>query len=440
LLDKTCFYAEQGGQIYDEGFIVKESSEDDEFKVKNVQVRGGYVLHIGTSEGNFSLGDTVRLNIDESRRCAVMKNHTGTHVLNFALREVLNEKETDQKGSLVAPDRLRFDFSAKGAMTAAEVKAAEEIANNVVKRNEEIYAKETPLAMAKAINGLRAVFDEVYPDPVRVVSVGVSVEDLQADPTGPGGNVTSVEFCGGTHLRRAGHIGDFVIVTEEAISKGVRRIIAFTGSEAQKALHRQEVLEKNVNELKTMVEENPKTQAFTERELNKQIITLDGEITQSSISYWKRDSLRADLKGLKKKMDELDKARKAAVVNEVIEESKKMIEANPNQGYIVHEFIAGSNAKALDAAMKQYKALSPKTSAMFFSVDKEAGKILCMSCVPKDTVAKGLGAKAWVDQVVPLIAGKGGGKDLSAQATGTKTEALSEALKIATEFAQMKLS
>ncbi|XP_005102630.1 alanine--tRNA ligase, cytoplasmic [Aplysia californica] len=438
MLDRTCFYAEQGGQIYDEGFIVKADSEDDEFRVKNVQVRGGYVLHIGTAEGNFKIGDSVKLGIDEPRRCSVMKNHTATHILNFALRDVL--KETDQKGSLVAPDRLRFDFSAKSAMSVKEVKAAEEIVNNMVSRNELVYARETPLATAKAIQGLRAVFDEVYPDPVRVVSIGVSVEDLEADPTGPAGSVTTVEFCGGTHLQRAGHIGEFVIVTEEAISKGVRRIIAVTGVEAHKAVHRQEVLSRNVQELKTKVEDNPKTNAFTDRELNKQIISLDDEIAQSSISYWMRDSLRGELKGLKKKMDDIDKARKAAVVSGVTEESKKMIEANPNQKFIVHEFKAGSNAKALDAAMKQYKSLSPQTSAMFFSVDQDAGKILCMSCVPKETVSTGLNAKAWVDSVVPLIAGKGGGKELSAQATGTNTGALSDALKTALEFAQLKLS
>jgi len=438
MLDCTSFYAEQGGQTFDEGFIVKADSEDDEFKVKNVQVRGGYVLHIGTAEGNFKIGDTVKLSIDESRRCAVMKNHTATHVLNFALRDVL--KETDQKGSLVAPDRLRFDFSAKGALNAKEIKAAEEICNNMVGRNEEVYAKETSLATAKAIAGLRAVFDEVYPDPVRVVSIGISVEDLEADPTGPAGNVTTVEFCGGTHLRRAGHIGNLVIVTEEAISKGVRRIIAVTGAEAQKALNKQENLEKSVSQLKTRVEENPKTQALTEKELNRQIIDLDDEIAQSSIAYWKRDSLRGELKVQKKKMDDLDKARKVAVISEVTEESKKLIEANPNQKFIVHEFKAGANSKALDAAMKQYKALSPQTSAMFFSVDQDASKILCMSCVPKDIAKAGLNAKAWVDQVVPLIAGKGGGKDLSAQATGTKTDGLTEALKVAAEFASLKLS
>uniref|UniRef100_A0A0B7ARJ2 Alanine--tRNA ligase n=1 Tax=Arion vulgaris TaxID=1028688 RepID=A0A0B7ARJ2_9EUPU len=381
LLDRTSFYAEQGGQIYDEGFIVRDGAEDDEFRVKNVQVRGGYVLHIGIVEGTFKVGDTVKLSIDEPRRCAIMKNHTATHILNFALRDVL--KETDQKGSLVAPDRLRFDFSAKNAMSVKEVKAAEEIVQNIVNKNELVYAKETSLSVAKTIQGLRAVFDEVYPDPVRVVSVGIPVEDLEANPNGPGGSITTVEFCGGTHLKRSGHIGNFVLVSEESISKGVRRIIGVTGSEANKAVHKQDLLEKHVEELRHVVESSINTKQFSDRELNKKIIALDDEIAQSSIAYWKRDYLRGELKVFKKKIDDVDKARKAAVVNEVTEESKKMIEANPDQKFIVHEFKAGSNAKALDAAMKQYKALSPKTSAMFFSVDEDAGKILCMSCVPK---------------------------------------------------------
>ncbi|CAL1544361.1 unnamed protein product [Lymnaea stagnalis] len=437
LLDRTNFYAEQGGQIYDEGFIVKEGGED-EFRVRNVQVRGGYVLHIGIVEGVFKVGDTVRLLIDEPRRCAIMKNHTATHILNFALRDVL--KETDQKGSLVAPDKLRFDFSAKAAMSVQEVKAAEEIVVNMVAKNEQVYAKETPLATAKTIQGLRAVFDEVYPDPVRVVSVGISVDDLESDPNGPGGSVTTVEFCGGTHLKRSGHIGEFVIVTEEAISKGVRRIIALTGSEAHKAVHKQGLFEISVKELTSKIDNNAKSQQFSDRELNKEIITLDEEIAQSSISYWKRDSLRGELKVLKKKMDDIDKARKAAVVNEVVEQSKKLIEENPDQKFIVHEFKAGSNAKALDAAMKQYKTSSPQTAAMFFSVDQDAGKILCMSCVPKETFPTGLNAKIWVDTVVPIINGKGGGKDLAAQATGTNTKGLQEALTVATNFAKLKLS
>lgn len=438
LLDRTYFYAEQGGQIYDEGFLVKEDEEDVEFSVKNVQVRGGYVLHIGVIEGTLKVGDVVKQSIDESRRVSVMKNHTGTHVLNFALREVL--KEADQRGSLVAPDRLRFDFSAKGAMTVKEVKKAEDIVNEVIAKNQQVYAKVSPLADAKAIQGLRAIFDETYPDPVRVVSVGIPVEDLIADPMGPGGSVTSIEFCGGTHLLRGGHIGKMAIVSEEAISKGVRRIIAVTGSEAMKAGHRVDVLNKQVQDLKKKIETNAKTQAYTEKQLTRMIVELNDEVSQSVISYAEKDRLRTELKGLKKEMDNLDKARKAAMVNEVTEQAKQMISENPNQKYIVHEFKAGSNAKALDAAMKQYKASSPETAAMFFTVDNDNNKILCMSCVPKALASQGFGADKWVQKVAPIISGKGGGKGEAAQATGSNTKALNQALEVAEEFAKMNIS
>ena len=238
LLDRTCFYAEQGGQIYDEGFIVQG---ENELKVKNVQVRGGYVLHMGTVEGSLKVGDTVELAIDEERRKNVMNNHSGTHILNFALRTVLST-DADQRGSLVAPDRLRFDFTTKAAMTVEQVRQAEVIVNAFIEKNEPVYAKEASLAVAKTIQGLRAVFDETYPDPVRVVSVGVPVETLEADPNSPLGGQTSVEFCGGTHLRRAGHMEYMVLASEEAIAKGIRRIVGLTGPEARKALAKEKLL------------------------------------------------------------------------------------------------------------------------------------------------------------------------------------------------------
>ncbi|CAH1779871.1 unnamed protein product [Owenia fusiformis] len=437
LLDCTCFYAEQGGQIYDEGFMVKENDEEVEFSVKNVQVRGGYVLHIGNIEGNLKVGDTMKLNVDLDRRRPIMNNHTGTHVLNFALRNVLGE--ADQRGSLVAPDRLRFDFTAKGALSAAQVKQAEEIANELIKRNEEVYAKDTPLPVAKSIQGLRAVFDEVYPDPVRVVSIGLPIEDLVADPNSPAGIKTSIEFCGGTHLKRAGHIGDFVIVTEEAIAKGIRRIVAVTGNDAAKAIKKADILDQQCENLKAKIEEDSKSAGFSPKMFTKDIVDLTEEISQAGIAYWRRDDLRNKLKMLKKKLDDVDKARKAAVMTEVVEEAKKMIETSPNQRIVIHEFKALSNAKALDGAMKQYKSLSPETSAIFFSVDEDAGKILCMSCVPKEAVNKGLKANEWVNQVSKLMNGKGGGKDVSAQATGTNTSCLNDAIKIVTDFAKLKL-
>lgn len=289
LLDKTCFYAEQGGQIYDEGFMVKVDDESVEFKVTNVQVRGGYVLHTGHLEGKIRVGDELNLQIDEVRRKNVMNNHTGTHILNFALRKAL-ESEADQRGSLVAPDKMRFDFTCNKALTADQIKAVEKVASDMIAKNEPVYAKEAELAIAKAIQGLRAVFDETYPDPVRVVSIGIPVEQMEANPTGPAGSVTSVEFCGGTHLKRAGNIGNFIVASEEAIAKGVRRIIALTGPEANKAIQKASLLQKQIGELKKKIED-PKSN-LTQKEMVRLITELTDDISAATISSWRKDEVQ----------------------------------------------------------------------------------------------------------------------------------------------------
>ncbi|XP_067937856.1 alanine--tRNA ligase, cytoplasmic-like [Watersipora subatra] len=438
LLDSTCFYAEQGGQSYDEGFITKEDTEGTEFCVKNVQVRGGYVLHVGAIEGSLHVGDKVTCQVDQVRRRPIMSNHTGTHVLNFALRKVLGE--ADQKGSLVAPDRLRFDFSSKGAMTSDQVHSAEDICNDMVQQAHTVYPQNTPLVEAKAIQGLRAVFDETYPDPVRVLSLGVKVGDLLADPTGPAGATTSVEFCGGTHVQNSSHIGTVVIVSEEAIAKGTRRIIAFTGHMAEKAGHKAKLLTQQVDLLTTDVNSQLTSKSYSQKQITQQIQALTEEVGSAQISQWIRDNLRNSLQSLKKKMDDIERSRKAAIVTKVGEEAKELVRSRPDAPYLVHRFEAGSNAKALDNAMKQFKALSPSTPAMVFSVDEEEGKILCMSCVPKEAINKGLKAKEWVEQVSPLLNGKGGGKDASAQATGSNISGCDEAMKLSIEYIKLKLS
>nr|KAF6408759.1 hypothetical protein HJG63_000021 [Rousettus aegyptiacus] len=360
VLDKTCFYAEQGGQIYDEGYLVKvdDSSEDKtEFTVKNTQVRGGYVLHIGTIYGSLKVGDQVRLFIDEPRRRPVMSNHTATHILNFALRSVLGE--ADQRGSLVAPDRLRFDFTAKGAMSTQQIKEVEEIANEMIEAAKPVYTQDCPLAAAKAIQGLRAVFDETYPDPVRVVSIGVPVSELLDDPSGPAGSLTSVEFCGGTHLQNSSHAGAFVIVSEEAIAKGIRRIVAVTGAEAQKALRKAESLKKSLSVMEAKV----KAQTMPNKDVQREIADLGEVLATAVIPQWQKDEFRENLKSLKKIMDDLDRASKADVQKRVLEKTKQLIDSNPNQPLVILEMESGASAKALNEALKLFKTHSPQTSA-----------------------------------------------------------------------------
>lgn len=191
ILDKTNFYAESGGQIYDQGFFNKVGDDGTEFSITQVFNRGGYILHIGVPVGTLKVGDEVELHLDVIRRQLTMKNHSATHALNHSLLKVLGQ-DTDQRGSLVVPEKLRFDFTNKNAMTLKQVAETERLTQEVVKKNVQIYAKEAELAKAKKINGLRSVFDEVYPDPVRVISFGVPVEELENDPESDKGEILSL--------------------------------------------------------------------------------------------------------------------------------------------------------------------------------------------------------------------------------------------------------
>lgn len=436
LLDRTSFYAEQGGQTFDEGYMVREDDASDdkmEFTVKNTQVRGGYVLHVGTVYGTLRVGECVQLHVDEARRHPIMSNHTSTHILNFALRSVLGE--ADQRGSLVAPDRLRFDFTAKGAMSTKEIRAVEEIVSTVIQEAKPVYAMEAPLAAAKAIQGLRAVFDETYPDPVRVVSIGIPVQDLLADPSGAAGALASIEFCGGTHLQNSSHAQPFVIVSEEAIAKGIRRIVAVTGPEAQKALRKADAL----RQILSALDEKVKVQAAPNKDIQKEIADLTEAIGTAVIPQWQKDEMRESLKALKKTMDDLDRASKGDVQKRVLEKTKQLIDSSPNQPLVVMEMEAGASAKALNESLKLLKMHSPKTAVMLFTVDSDADKIICLCQVPQEVANRGLKASDWVQHVCPLLDGKGGGKDMSAQATGRNTHCLQEALQLASDFARLKL-
>ena len=317
-------------------------------------------------------------------------------------------------------------------MTIPQIKSTEEEANKLIKRNEEVYAKESPLAIAKTIQGLRAMFDETYPDPVRVVSIGIPVEQMEADPTQPAGHNTSVEFCGGTHLRRAGHIGNFIVASEEAIAKGIRRIIALTGPEAEKAICKADLLSKRLSDVKNIIED-PKC-TLNQKEMVKCITDLSDDISAATISYWRKDEMRTKLKGkikqnwvklqssgikytstkffcprnipdvclfidLKKSIDDKDKARKAKVLTVVIDHAKQIAELNKGIPYIICELDAYAQNKALDGALKQIKAITSTTSAMFISADKDANKVLCMAQVSKEALGKGLKANEWCAQV-----------------------------------------
>jgi len=243
VLDKSSYYYESGGQVSDSGSIVLGSGAV--FQVKCAQSYAGYVVHVGVLVGPASVvrvGDSVISKVDYSRRSFVAPNHTMTHVLNFALKSVLIDAGSrdatistcDQKGSLVDEEKLRFDFSWNAPLTPEQIAAVEGIVVARIRDELPVFAEVVPLGSASNINALRKVFGEKYPDPVRVVSVGMSVDSLLANPGNSDWSNLSVEFCGGTHLTNTKQAEDFVLVEEAGIAKGIRRVIGHTRDQAKR--------------------------------------------------------------------------------------------------------------------------------------------------------------------------------------------------------------
>jgi alanyl-tRNA synthetase len=223
LLNQTPFYAESGGQVGDTGVLVGDGVR---FKVTDTQKKAGDVfVHTGTVEqGALKPGTALSLEVDHTRRSAIRRNHSATHLLHEALRQVLGD-HVAQKGSLVAPDRLRFDFSHPKPMTTDELGKVEDLANDYVLQNSAVTTRLMALDEARS-SGARALFGEKYGDEVRVVAMG----------KGSGNTMGwSVELCGGTHVRRTGDIGSISSLSDAGVAAGVRRIEALTGAAARKA-------------------------------------------------------------------------------------------------------------------------------------------------------------------------------------------------------------
>ena len=309
ILDKTNFYAEQGGQEYDTGKIVIDGQA--ELDVENVQVYAGYVLHTGYMKyGSFSVGENVICEYDELRRWPIRNNHTGTHILNFALREVLGDG-VDQKGSLVAPEKLRFDFSHKSAITDSELQKIEDKSTEYIRQNCPVFTKDVQLTLAREITGVRAVFGETYPDPVRVVSVGIPLEDILKNVKDERWGKISIEFCGGTHVRSTADIKDLVITEESGIAKGIRRIIAVTGEDAHTVQRVADEFSERLQKLEGMLV-SPK--------LEQEVKSIKLELDALTISAIRKSEFRQRVEKITR--DILDHQKKMQK-----EESKKALDA-----------------------------------------------------------------------------------------------------------------
>jgi alanyl-tRNA synthetase len=387
LLDRTCFYAESGGQVGDKGTITGTTGT---FRVTTTHKQGKAVLHIGDFEwGSFESGQTLHLSVDPKREFT-RKNHTATHLLHWALQRVLGE-HVEQRGSKVKPDEFTFDFTHTGPMTTAEKAEVERLVNEKIYQDLPVHWRELPIEEAKKLPGVRHFFGDKYGDVVRVVEIGDGF---------------SREFCGGTHLEHTGQAGFFKIVSEEGIAKGVRRLTCVTAREAVATVQKQDAILSNLMERFRCKPE----------ELPARVDSLQEEIKK--LQQQLRKGAATDLQGAADKL-----LTAAAEVN--------------GAKVIVGEMPTGPE----EQMRQQVDRLRQKAvSAVVVIGWADDGKVQLLAAVTDDLVKKGLHAGKLVGQVAKVVGGGGGGKPTMAQAGGKEPAKLGEALQLAKTLANEGLS
>mmetsp|Transcript_12945 Transcript_12945/g.19399 ORF Transcript_12945/g.19399 Transcript_12945/m.19399 type:complete len:1102 (+) Transcript_12945:1-3306(+) len=431
ILDETPFYAESGGQIGDSGVLKTNSGAV--LRVLDVTTHGGYIVHVcAVEEGKLSVGDEVICSVDYERRRLIAPNHTFTHVLNYWLRQILGEN-VDQKGSLVDQDKLRFDFSFKRALKSKEIGEVEEGVRSVIDANLGVSAATIPLDDAMKINGLRAVFGESYPDPVRVIAVGPKVGDMQLSPSEEKWSDYSVELCGGTHLSNTNEAESFVVTEETAIAKGIRRVVALTRNAAKNAISRGEVLSKELEKL----------ESAPLKDVAPLISNMKDEIDQAEISASLKPLLRDRLGAISKKILEEKKKEMAARVDvrvaAALEAADKAI--NDKQSSLVFSVDLGLDAKLINKVVNAVAKAHPDLPFMAVSEEDKGsgGAVLCVSLLPKSAVEAGLTASEWNNAALEPWQPKGGGKPNSAQARAAACDDVGQVIETARAYAATKL-
>lgn len=348
VLDKTSFYAQGGGQVADSGSIVVEGGT---FDVRSVQLFGGYILHIGElSAGSLSTGTEVVCEVDYDRRLHITRSHTLTHMINYALTEVLGDG-VSQKGSLVDEFKARFDFSHGKALTGKQLQQVEGIVKASVESSLPVHTQMVPLDKAMEINNLRAVFGESYPDPVRVVSIGPSVEQLLADPAKPEWEKYSIELCGGNHVDMTAGLENFALVEEAAVAKGIRRVVGVTGELASAAVASGEELRSRLNVMSASVPSDAAGIQSLREELTQLKQDVDGATTSAHVKIELREREAALAKKLQQAAKKLQQAVVDRAANEALREATEVVKAG--QQYTVIEVQAVMDMKGLQTLVQR---------------------------------------------------------------------------------------
>jgi alanyl-tRNA synthetase len=438
ILDRTNFYAEMGGQVGDAGTLTAPTSLDlgdttragaSIFDVESTKTVGGYVLHIGRlRSGKIAVGETVTAMVAEQRGLT-QKNHTTTHLANWALREVLGS-DVQQKGSLVDPEKLRFDFSHGKSLSEEELGKVETLVNQSIDKKLPVYAENVPQEKALKIHGLRAVFGEKYPPLVRVVSLGVPVADLLANPSDEKWQQYSIEFCGGTHLQNSGDAECFVITAEESVSKGIRRIVALTGPAGKTASEKAADLDRAVTQGLSAAEKDiPQTLSMIQKLLGGEGLPLRAKRrAQTAVA-----DLQSKYKAWEKtQRSEGPKLDLSSIADDLISKAADHAGAKT----IVSEIQGATNDQILGIIDSIRKRI-PSHGILLAGVAD--GKINFVGIVSDDLIAKGLKAGDWVKEAAKITGGGGGGRPNMAQAGGKDPAKLPDALAAARVFAEKNL-
>ena len=390
VLDQTTFYGESGGQVGDIGTIF---SKDVEVLVDNVMRKKNVFLHYGTiKKGILTIGQKVKTNVSSSNRAKAAANHTATHLLQSALKSVINES-VGQKGSLVAFNKLRFDFNSSNPISKDQISKIETLVNSWIMENHALEIKN--MSKSEALEkGAVAMFGEKYDDEVRVVNV-------------PG---VSMELCGGTHVKTTSELGSFKIISEEGISAGVRRIEALSGQSALDYFSDRNAL---VNQLSDLLKANPNQLFERVNNLQAELINKNKEIQKmkDEIAYFKYSSIKSS----------------AEIVNSF--------------SILVNQ-IDGLDGNSLQsAALNLTSHLGNKAIVILGGIpNPENRKLLFVVSLGDDAVKIGLHAGKLINEIARICSGGGGGKPNFAQAGAKDIDKLSDALDYAKNYLQKTLA
>jgi alanyl-tRNA synthetase len=407
VLNNSVCYAEMGGQVGDKGEL---AVEDRRWKIVDTQKSGAGVVHLLEGEDAPELGAHVTVTVDAPRRRAIEGHHTVTHVLHWALHEKVSRDAT-QKGSYVGPEKLTFDFSS-AALTAQQKRNVEKLVNERIAENAPVSWTEIPYVEAKKRADIQQFFGDKYGDTVRVVQIGGEPKKL---------NGYSMELCGGTHVRATAEIGSFRIVREEAIAAGIRRIEAVAGEAASSWAKEEAARQKE------------KFATLERKKSGIAALPLFAEEAETATMLQQLDARSAHLEKLEAEVHEWQrqqaKASEADLKNRAAEVAKELRAENAAAKYIVAE-VKEADGKLLQGIVD---ALKSHFSGPIFLAGSLEGRVALIASVPKD-LATQFQANKLIQEIAPIVGGKGGGRPDNAQGAGKDAAKIGDALARAREL------